>query len=350
MPDLLKGSSPLEIRYIVSLPYSLLSTVSLLCAFPEFEGLGDWLGEARRQLPPSLMAELCLLVTFPGGRQRFTTELAARLTPESHFEGMMAQFQAIPSADYCHMALKALGRASTPPLAPADLEVLLDRPAEWAAHLDSIGSQAAPARVAALVRDGQRLKARLLTALEQFWQEVYAREFEATQYLMARSVAYHLSRPYIPSFQELFVEVTGRRMPERVAEFLPSIKAVTFVPSCYVGPYVAYIDLAEHLILFYNCRATPTNPTAVDGASLYPPLKALSDETRLEIMTLLRGKELYSQELVEQLDISQPAVSRHLNLMAAAGVLKIRRQGNTKYYSIDTETLSRLSDALRALG
>ena len=86
-----------------------------------------------------------------------------------------------------------------------------------------------------------------------------------------------------------------------------------------------------------------------DGASLYPPLKALADETRLQILALLQGRELYAQEIVDQLDISQPAVSRHLNLMAAAGVLTIRREGNAKYYSVNAETLARVADALRAL-
>jgi DNA-binding transcriptional ArsR family regulator len=40
-------------------------------------------------------------------------------------------------------------------------------------------------------------------------------------------------------------------------------------------------------------------------------------------------------------------VSRHLNLMATAGVLSIRREGNTKYYSLNSQTLAQLADALR---
>jgi len=68
----------------------------------------------------------------------------------------------------------------------------------------------------------------------------------------------------------------------------------------------------------------------------------------LQILYLLGGKELYAQEIVEHLDISQAAVSRHLNLMAAAGVLKIRREDN-KYYSVDRQTLSELADTLRSI-
>jgi DNA-binding transcriptional ArsR family regulator len=110
---------------------------------------------------------------------------------------------------------------------------------------------------------------------------------------------------------------------------------------------VAYTHNVERLVLYYNCRTTPIGADAGEGPSLYPPLKALADETRLQILALLHGRELYAQEIVEQLDISQPAVSRHLNLMAAAGVLKIRREGNAKYYSIDTEALAAVADALR---
>jgi DNA-binding transcriptional ArsR family regulator len=144
--------------------------------------------------------------------------------------------------------------------------------------------------------------------------------------------------------------VTGRLLPEGLVERLPSIRGVTFIPSCYVGPYVAYTVHADQLVLYYNCRSTPSGPTVSDGTALYPPLKALADETRLQILALLQGRELYAQEIVDHLDISQPAVSRHLNLMATAGVLDTRREGNVKYYSINSETMSFLASALRGYG
>ncbi len=353
MPDLLEVPSPRKIRFMTSLPHSVLATIGLMCAAPHYEGLGDWLDEARTRLPTDLLAELCLLVTFPGQYQRFTSELIALLPAEAadlSFEALIAYLETISGAEYQRMALQALARGATPQPEPEDLFLLLDRPAEWAAYLSSAGSEILPETVAALVRDGEGLKSRLLTALDRFWREAYAREFDRTRPLMAQSVAHHRSQPRSPSFRDLFVAVTGRLMPERVMELLPTVSHVTFIPSCYVGPYVAYTHHPGHLILFYNCRAKPSGPTVVDGSSLYPPLKALADETRLQIVSLLQGQELYAQEIVEQLDISQPAVSRHLNLMAAAGILKIRPEGSAKYYSVNTDTLARVADALRSLG
>lgn len=350
MPDILEGLSPLQVNYAISLPHSLLATMSLLCAAPKFEGLGDWLREARTWLPADLLADICLLVTFPGGYQRLTGELVAVLPADAtalSYQQLMAHLEAMPSQQYQRIALRALARGTTPHPEPETLAALLDQPTEWSAYLASVESEWEPEIVTALVRDGDQLKSRLLGALRGFWEQAYAKEFEATRPLMERSLAFHQAQPPNPVFRDLFVAVTGRLIPEQVAELLPLVKRVTFVPSCYVGPYVAYTHYDEHLILYYNCRSTPAGPTVADGGSLYPPVKALADETRLQILDMLRGRELYAQEIVEQLDISQPAVSRHLNLMIAAGVLRMRREGNAKYYSINGKTLAQLADALR---
>lgn len=81
---------------------------------------------------------------------------------------------------------------------------------------------------------------------------------------------------------------------------------------------------------------------------LFPPLKALADETRLQILALLEGRELYAQEIVERLDISQPAVSRHLKLMVVADVLRVRQEDNMKYYSVNEEVLAAIAERLRS--
>jgi hypothetical protein len=352
MPNLLEGTSPLPISFAVSLPHSLLATASLMCASFEFEGLGDWLRETQARLPADLCRELCLLIRFPGRYARLIGELATRLPNDAfdmEFDQLMAHLHSIPDVHYQLIALQALARGASPPPPPTELLDFLNSPVAWATYLREAGSEVPPETVAALVQDGAGLKIRLLNALERFWHEAYAEEFQATRLLMERSIGYHQAQNYNSSFREIFTAVTGRLLPEPILNLLPTTSQLTFIPCCYVGPYVAYMRCADHLFLFYNCRSTPADPAVMDGASLYPPLKALADETRLQILNLLQGRELYAQEIVDQLDISQPAVSRHLNLMATAGVLRIRREGNAKYYTVNNETLARLADALRTL-
>jgi hypothetical protein len=339
-------------KFAVSLPHSLLSAISLMCAADEYEGLGEWLYQTRARLQAEVYAEICTVVRFPGLHHRFFGELAARLPHDSfdmNFDQFIEHLRTVPGVHYQLIALRALARGSTLQRKPVELLELSSKSAEWAAFLREIGSEVAPDVVATLVRKDDEMKNRLLRAVERFWWDVYAEEFQATLPLLEQSVAHHHTENSLASFRETFTRTTGRLLPEAIAELLPKMAAVTYLPSCYVGPYVAYIRAGSQLLIFYNCRSTLGVAMAVDGASLYPPLKALSDETRLQILSLLRDGELYAQEIVNQLGISQPAVSRHLNLMAAAGVLQIRREGNAKFYSVNRQTLIRLADALRAL-
>lgn len=355
MPGLVAGSSPLKIQYSLSLPHSLLSAVSLMCAVPEYAGLDEWLAEARAGLPAGLRDELGLLVTFAGRYGRLTEELAAGLpvgAADWDFERLLAHWQALPPEEYQHIALAALSKALARHPARTGIQDLAGQPAEWADYLAAAGSTAAPDAVGELLRDGQAFKARLVTALERFWREAYAGEFEATRPLMERSVSQNRAQRYSSDFRDVFVAVTGRLLPDPIAALLPTTETAIFMPSCYVGPYVAFMHYRQSLILFYNCRSAASAAVElpkVGSAALYPPLKALADETRLQILALLRGRELYAQEIVSQLDISQPAVSRHLNLMVAAGVLRIRREGNAKYYAVNGEVLAELAGALAAL-
>ncbi|MFC2023267.1 ArsR/SmtB family transcription factor [Chloroflexota bacterium] len=353
MPDLVEGSLPLRVKYRASLAHSVLATASLLCAAPTYEGLGVWLHKARAQMPADLRSELYTLVAFAGGVHRFTSELSACLPDDAEtldMEGLLAFLGALPGRDYQRMALRALARGASPRPSPSAVMALLDRPDAWSSYLASVESDIEPGTVAGLAGDGEQLKDRLLAALDRFWRELYAGEFEATRSLMERSVAYHRAQSYGSGLSEEFQSVTGRLVPEQIADLLPQIDTLTFVPSCYVGPYVAYSHYGTHLIVFFNCRSAPAGDgveTTDTRTILYPLLKALADETRLQIVALLSIRELYAQEIVDQLDISQPAVSRHLNLMTAAGVLETRREGNAKYYRLNRDALSRLAEGLR---
>ncbi len=63
--------------------------------------------------------------------------------------------------------------------------------------------------------------------------------------------------------------------------------------------------------------------------------KALSDETRLRVIKLLESGELCVCDIFTALDMSQPKVSFHLNVLKEAGFLKDRRQGRWTHYRLD---------------
>ena len=64
------------------------------------------------------------------------------------------------------------------------------------------------------------------------------------------------------------------------------------------------------------------------GATLIDILRGLADPTRLRIMRLLTRMELAVGELAQVLDQSQPRVSRHIRILAEAGLAERRREGS----------------------
>jgi DNA-binding transcriptional ArsR family regulator len=63
--------------------------------------------------------------------------------------------------------------------------------------------------------------------------------------------------------------------------------------------------------------------------------KLFSDETRLKILAhLLQARELHVRALCELIGQSQPAVSHHLGLLRAAGLIEARRSGKHNYYRL----------------
>ncbi|WP_145948731.1 metalloregulator ArsR/SmtB family transcription factor [Paenibacillus sp. Y412MC10] len=64
-------------------------------------------------------------------------------------------------------------------------------------------------------------------------------------------------------------------------------------------------------------------------------LKLLSDYTRLTMLSLLKDREFCVCELVEILEVSQPAVSQHLRKLKSQGVVKESKRGQWVYYSLN---------------
>ncbi len=62
--------------------------------------------------------------------------------------------------------------------------------------------------------------------------------------------------------------------------------------------------------------------------TLLPVMRALSDDTRLRIVLLLRRIELSVGEIVQILNQSQPRVSRHLAILEEAGLIEKHKEGS----------------------
>lgn len=73
-------------------------------------------------------------------------------------------------------------------------------------------------------------------------------------------------------------------------------------------------------------------------------MKALGDETRVKIFAMLSQEERCACKILEELTISQSTLSYHMRILCDSGLVTGRREGIWMRYTIEPETLARLSD------
>lgn len=65
--------------------------------------------------------------------------------------------------------------------------------------------------------------------------------------------------------------------------------------------------------------------------------KVFGDATRIKLLQLLLKKEMCVGDIVENLTMTQSAVSHQLRVLRQNDLVKYRKEGKTVYYSLDDE-------------
>jgi DNA-binding transcriptional ArsR family regulator len=83
--------------------------------------------------------------------------------------------------------------------------------------------------------------------------------------------------------------------------------------------------------------------SAARAAALGPVLRAVSDDTRREMLEMLRRGPLSANELGVPFSISAPAVSQHLAVLREAMLVEVERRGTYRIYRLRPEPLAMIS-------
>jgi DNA-binding transcriptional ArsR family regulator len=129
----------------------------------------------------------------------------------------------------------------------------------------------------------------------------------------------------------------------------PAIRRVILAPSYFSRPYNFLLAGPDWRFFGY-----PIADEALDaGDPLAPPQsvvrlhRALGDDTRMKILKLLAGRDLYLTEIAQQLDLSKPTIKHHLALLRSAGLVTIVEAGTVMYYSLRRQRLDDASIELK---
>ena len=326
---------------------ALCSALQMVLSADELPGIGDDFEGMDRAIEPALVdsISLFLLTNMPAVLTDLSLqEQVTGLDPEAFLdwvEGLDAADVAARARDYaekddCREAVRSSKGSAE------------DHLTEWSR---AKADEAQLARVRQLLEDPASLKATASEALRPFWedhfQEVYVRHSDA----MRRSVEalrHDLDLDELPTVIE---RLLGRSIQD-AADWAGRHDRILLVPLPFMGPYLMSMTMEEPeamLILAFDAERVMSLRTAGDTGPDISKLKALADETRLRILRFVSASERFGGDIVTHLGISQPGVSRHLRLLTASGLLRVRQEGTSKFYSICDAELDAIAEAIRRM-
>ncbi len=74
--------------------------------------------------------------------------------------------------------------------------------------------------------------------------------------------------------------------------------------------------------------------------------QAIADPTRRRMLSLLRERPLAVGELAQNFRVSRPAISKHLRILEAAGLVVARRRGTARLCTLNAAPLRTVNDWL----
>ncbi|MEU5209950.1 DUF5937 family protein [Streptomyces sp. NPDC020742] len=213
-----------------------------------------------------------------------------------------------------------------------------------------------------LLDDPGALLERFLRLLEGYWEEAFAQEWARIEPDLAAGVTeagrrieeqglYAVLRGLWP---EVRCDPEGGRFwldrPHDHEVVIGPQDRLVLAPSRYVWPHVRV-----------NCDgpwplglAFPASSIVREARPRIPPvqlvgvLRALGDDTRLRALRLIAERPRSTQELAPLVGVTEAALSKHLRLLAEAGLLRRTREGYYVLYHLVPERVAALAPTLDA--
>lgn len=349
MPRITQATAPptSRIQFVASPMLDMLNLMYFTSLVPQAEGIEGWPVRLRNgEMAPDLLQELDALYNYPAGDPGLMGTFGDFLFvhPEvwPDIEALTAYIRAMPDGvgpSESSPGIQGLIYETTfryleqPERAPFDG---LPHREAVEARMHSLDDRDADAIMAFYDRPAE-LRERMAALAERFYREHYAAVLAERMHALEMGIAAHRS-DITADPAELAARLSNRSSTCLEGYCGTGHERFLFSPSMDMGPYNSCAIVRGIHGSFY-----PLEPEFRPGGSVEEEeqvrmarlFKALSDEGRLGIIRLLRGREMYANEIAEATGLHQSVVSRHLSFMKAVGLLTVRKQNNMKFFSIN---------------
>lgn len=358
--NLIVTAPPSTLSLALEPAHNAFHSLTMLTKADHMSGLGQWIGDTRQAMSDQEMERHRLVIigfyfalqpnrswpSFPA-----YLDYLASLPPQTLIDRMLEMYARIPAKEEHGCIDLSL------PARPVDREAILASFDDYLEFLYSIFTpegveEDVEAQAFQLMSDPPALQQLLVSHLRHMWDVYLEPEWRRVLPMLQNAIdAFSAEDLSDMTRLEAASFVTGQDLDEeRWGNMLQQAGQIVFVPSAHIGPYLGRFAYNGTLGIIFGARlpaGTQIHAPELSRAEIVVRLSALADDTRLSILKLVADEgELRSQEIMERLELSQSAASRHLKQLSATGYLSERRCAGAKCYRLHEE---RLEDTFQAI-
>ena len=362
--DLRRGRAP-DIEIVDCATYDFLISLDVTLAsaeagYAEFEVGQVWIERARAACETRFPGALDTIGRYlgdarPSSLRATLISLVGQARGPSTARSFLAWLETVPASDLAETLLDqdGLGPEWSALLAAALEEratATTSEPGRAALRLLDLYPREARPNALHVLCEIEQARAELIAALRGWYEAVYAAEEERLIPLLRREAEAMVARRR-ESPQEVFVEREMRGVQwQRPA----GLRRIIFAPSFFCKPAVFY-----HFWRGTLTFCAPLELASADGRSRGDPaapadetlrfFEALGDDTRLRILRLLAGREMYLTELAERLGLTKATTKHHMVRLRAAGIVTLYDRERLTYYALRPDVARRATQLLDLL-
>jgi DNA-binding transcriptional ArsR family regulator len=290
--------------------------------------------------------------------------------PSMTFEAYLADLESTPPSVLRERLLKAYEKACY----TEEAQKVKNQPVDWEDALSSAKNyvdflrtrfgeehtdEEVETRAHEYVIDPAALKQLVTGHIRWFWKNYLESEWTRVRPMLEESARAFNQVDYGEMTRMEIIEfVTGKdvstetKWESKWGKELLTTKELIFVPNAHIGPYMRADQIQDTFYIYFGAHLPEGSDVRVpelDRAEIVSRISALADDTRLQILRMIAERgEMRSQEIMEEVNLSQPSVSRYLSQLTAAGFLQERRANGAKAYILNRDRIEKTLKAVSA--
>jgi len=354
MAEIISPQKTVKVTFSLEPAYNVIGSLSLLDMVGDFSGLSEWVYQTAKALSPERLRTNRLVLDDA------YVHLADAVWPS--FPDWVDDLAARDATIMRDRALRAWLASASKKVGgeiPDPSELLADRAAYLALAESFSRLEGKPfdrpfwEERHRLLNDPPAGQELAVTHLRTMWDEAVAPEWERNLPMLEETITAFksLNLSGLTAVEALSRVAMRAQIPH--IDWFKDIEHIIFIPSVHNGPYIVHLDgLSETTVRFivsaHIPEGVPSHLSALSRSELLVRLNALADDTRLRILELLaRQGEMSTPDIKMQLELSQSAVSRHLEHLTATGYLIGVRDQGTNLYRLNPDRIDHTFKALK---